>query len=240
LFSYGKTITNLMKHRQVQFVDEEEMAALHNDPYHHRTETIDEDCFEVFMNKKAIRFNLPMNIGLSVYAYAKLRMLEFVYDVVLKFIDNSDFMLNGGDTDSVILSLAAETIDECVKPDLKAEFENIKHLWFVMDEAQRRVPGLMKVETLSNRFIGLCSKCYITDSACKAKGVQSRNKEIMTFENFRKVLFDESDAQYEAVNVGIRPVKQDVRTYVQFKQGLTNLYVKRICLPDGSTKPLLL
>ena len=44
--------------------------------------------------------DLPLQIGVAVYHLAKLRMLEFYYDFIDKYIDISDFELLEMDTDS--------------------------------------------------------------------------------------------------------------------------------------------
>lgn len=241
--AYGKCIMNLKRHTDTFYVDAQEMADVHNNPYHSRTEVIGADCFEVCMRKEKINFNLPMIIGLNVYAWAKLRVLESLYDVLFEFVDKSDYMFLESDTDSIYLALAGDTLEELVPVHKRAAFESVRREWFVLDASQKRTPGLLKVEKTGSAFIGLCSKCYVVvgdrDSEAKAKGVQlRRNKTLLSFDNFYKILFDLPGAQTEAYNIGIRPLNGDVCTYVQEKYGLTPLYVKRECMPDGSTRPL--
>ena len=61
---------------------------------------------------------------------------------------------------------------------------------------------------------------------------------ILNWRNFLNVLFGRLGAECSAINVGIRAVGKYVRGYVQLKRGLTPLYCKRLCLPDGRTLPL--
>lgn len=143
------------------------------------------------------------------------------------------------------MALAADTLEELIIPEKREAFEAIKGEWFVLDPSQKRTPGLLKVEKTGSKFLGLCSKCYIVvdDSGekdeAKAKGVQlRRNKDILTFENFEKILFEREGARIEAYNVSIRPINGEVCTTMQEKFGLTPLYNKRKCNPDGSTTPL--
>ena len=44
--------------------------------------------------------DLPLQIGVAVYHLAKLRMLEFFYDFIDKFIDRLDYEMIEMDTDS--------------------------------------------------------------------------------------------------------------------------------------------
>ena len=49
----------------------------------------------------------PMQIGCAVYQLAKLRMLEFYYDCLDKYIDRSDFQYVEMDTGLAYLGLSA-------------------------------------------------------------------------------------------------------------------------------------
>ena len=59
--------------------------------------------FEMEMAKKVIKYNLPQQIAFAVYQYAKLRMLEFYYDFLDKYLDRKDFQLMETDTGKVHL-----------------------------------------------------------------------------------------------------------------------------------------
>ena len=78
--SYGKTITDQEHHREVQFCLETKAPRLINKPFFRQTHQIEENTFEVQSCKKKIKLNLPMQVGLVVYQYAKLRMLQFYFD----------------------------------------------------------------------------------------------------------------------------------------------------------------
>ena len=54
--------------------------------------------FQVTSKKRKIKYDLPLQIGFFVYQYAKLRMLQFYYDVVDRFIDRADFEVLEMDT----------------------------------------------------------------------------------------------------------------------------------------------
>ena len=88
---YGKTITDQEKHRQVKFCDDTKASQLINTPFFRKIDEIDKDTFEVQSCNKAIKLNLPLQIGFFVYQNAKLRMLQFYYDFLDKYLDMSDF-----------------------------------------------------------------------------------------------------------------------------------------------------
>ena len=64
---------------------------------------------------------------LSLYRYwilqlAKLRMLEFYYLFLDRYLQREDFELLEMDTDSLYLAIAAPSLQEAVRPALKTEF----------------------------------------------------------------------------------------------------------------------
>jgi hypothetical protein len=86
-------------------------------------------------------------LGLAVYGYAKLRVLEFAYDFLHKYLDPSDYEWIQTDTDSVYLALSKENLEDCIKPELKDEYESRKSEWFVClpDGSDKRTPGEMTI-----------------------------------------------------------------------------------------------
>ena len=119
--------------------------------------------------------NLPIQIGFFVYQYAKLRMLEFYYNFMDKFIDRSDFEYCEMDTDSAYVALSGESVDDVIKPELRAEYEREKHAWFPCDyndevrAFDKRTPGLFKTEFEGDGIIRLRSKMHFCCNQSKAK-----------------------------------------------------------------------
>ena len=46
-----------------------------------------------------------------VYQYAKLRMLQFYYDFLNKYLDRCDFQMCEMDTDSAYIAIAGESVE---------------------------------------------------------------------------------------------------------------------------------
>ena len=63
------------------------------------------------------------------------------------------------DTDSAFMAISGDSFEELIKSDLRKEFENDKHNWFVTPLAPqgKRTPGLLKVEFKGDKMIGICS-----------------------------------------------------------------------------------
>ena len=60
--------------------------------------------FQLKMRKTEVRIGWPYQCRIAVYQMAKLRMLEFYYDFIDKYIDRKDFELIQMDTDSLYMA----------------------------------------------------------------------------------------------------------------------------------------
>ena len=80
--AYGKTVTNVDRHRKVKYCTEVGTSALISNKRFYQLDVVAEDAYEVTSNKSVVKYTLPLHIGFFVYQYAKLRMLEFYYDFV--------------------------------------------------------------------------------------------------------------------------------------------------------------
>ena len=68
---YGKTITNQLNHRNVEYCSDAEASRKVNTPLFRKLDNITEDTYEVESCKKTIKLNLPIQILFFVYQYAK-------------------------------------------------------------------------------------------------------------------------------------------------------------------------
>ena len=81
--AYGKTVTNVDRHRDIKYSTEVGTSALiNNNKRFRQLDVVSEDAYEIEMNKSVVKYTLPLHIGFFVYQYAKLRMLQFYYDFV--------------------------------------------------------------------------------------------------------------------------------------------------------------
>ena len=142
--------------------------------------------------------DLPLQIGVAVYHLAKLRMLQFYYNFIDKYIDRSDFELLEMDTDSHYFSFSEDSLEKLIKPHMKEEYGKDKYnfiprdsdelhptfkvdgISFTLAKYDKRTPGLFKVETTKDEMISLCSIMYcasdISEETIKlsCKGNQKR------------------------------------------------------------------
>ena len=118
---YGRSLTNKEKHLDIRYCDEASVGLAVNDPHFRKLDILGDNYYEISKTKKSIKMDLPIQIGFFVYQYAKLRMLEFYYDLIDKFLDRSDFEYCEMDTDSAYIALSGESVDALIKPELQAE-----------------------------------------------------------------------------------------------------------------------
>ena len=94
--------------------------------------------------KPRVTIRRPFQVGIAVYQLAKLRMLEFYYDFLDRFVDRSDFELIQMDTDSNYMAISGDSLEEVIKPELRAQFEA---------EKKKEAAGLGQVEQPRARVV---------------------------------------------------------------------------------------
>ena len=238
---YGKLIEALERQTNVIYTKDEKVVdrALRSAYF----EDLDEigAAYELESRKPRITIRRPFQIGIAVYQLAKLRMLQFYYDFLDRYLDRKDFELIQMDTDSNYLAISGKTLEEIVKREMKVEFEEQKKNWLAWDKWSGRTPGLFKKEFEGERMIALCSKCYYAEDGeaknkkLSSKGMSKRQNEI-NWQRFKAALGGSKDM---ATNRGFRMRDGNMVTYEQEKLGLSAYYDKRWVLPDGiHTEPI--
>lgn len=244
------------KHTRTSFVKQENLLKHTKNPLLKDSQPLNRNVYEVEKGRKTVVHDLPIQIGLAVYSYAKLRMLEF-WEFLNTYLDNNLYQLLQMDTDSLYAAFARDTIDECVKPEKRVEWETVKWEWFTSEDREtmvelddqeitkaqwdKRTPGKFKTEFAGTGMACLNSKVYICwggfDKDGKpymkisCKGVQQKRNELLRRHYLNVLLTQEP---HFVTNAGfIRDGNGDTKTYTLRKKGLTYFYVKRKVLADG-------
>ena len=124
--AYGKTIECVSSHQDVKYVTDS--SKLVNNSRFRKQVPVDKDIMEVTLAKSKVIWKLPLQIGFFVYQYAKLRMLEFYYECLLKFFKRNTFELCEMDTDSFYMALSGESLEDVVND--KQGFYKTYHHFF--------------------------------------------------------------------------------------------------------------
>ena len=256
--SYGKTIENPSNYSHITYASGSSVSSKTNSPLFRSCVEVDDDFFEISCFPEKITWSQPVQIGFSVYCSAKLRMLQFYYDCLQKYLRENTWEFIETDTDSLYICLASD-LDSCLTPELRSQFYKEYSSWFpsvACDEHQDefirdpthfqkdrpcclekyryslRTPGLFKVEYEGTGFVGLCSKTYCCDNPQKlaCKGLR---KDSVKFSDYKQVL--ETGVAGGGVNRGFMSKNGGVMTYSQTRNALSYFYAKRIVLDDGVT-----
>ena len=248
--AYGRTLMDKSRHTKLLFTKEENLAINADSPFLKKFDELNRHIFEVEKQPKKIVHDLPVQIGLAVYSYAKLHMLEF-WEFLNTYLDNDMYQLMEMDTDSLYIAFAQDTIDECVKPEKKQEWLAEKWKWFSSEDREKvvefddhsitfaqwdkRTPGKFKAEFHGIGMICLNSKVYTiwsdTDSKTSCKGAQQKRNELLK-EHFLAVL--DTQKPHIVENAGfVKDTNGVIKTYTQQKVGMGYFYGKRKVLEDG-------
>ena len=203
--AYGKVLQSLETHRDVKFceVKDENVSKYIKNPRFHSLSELGGDVIELENFKDKQRLYVPIQIGFFTLEYAKLSILKFYYDFILKYLSSDSFCLIESDTDALYLALSEQSFYLSVKPDMRNEFveehekwlcreycDNHKVLFFenvfsghtwdpkecckTVAKFYQRQAGLFHCENVSKGVVALTSKCYY----CFGKDVKFSSKGV--------------------------------------------------------------
>ena len=237
--AYGRTGMNKNKFKNVKFCTEKQFNRAKNNYFFCDAEEHD-GVYEVYSSPRNVMQNMPIQVAFGVLNEAKLRMLEFYYDCIDKYIERNDYQYMYMDTDSAYMALT-DKFENLIKPELLNEFKLEENKWFPRTDTNehkafdKRKPGLFKIEHEGDGMVALCSKSYYTwgsKDKYSMKGVQiDRNKEHINKENYKRCL--DNGETLSCQNKGFRYIDKTMKTYEQEKLGLTSIYVKGVVMKDG-------
>ena len=243
--AYGKTVTNVDRHRDIKYCTEVGTSSHINNKRFRQLDVVAEDAYEVTSNKARVTYDLPLHIGFFVYQYAKLRMLQFYYDFIDRYVERPLYQYCEMDTDSAYIALAGDSIDDLVSAEHREHYFKHRSEWLpaeCCDEHKKeyvntrlagrswtatescclarkafdkRTPGLFKVEWGGNGFIGLCSKTYYCFGASDKCTTKGLNKRQNTIDKDAFLSVLTNRRSGSGVNRGFRVRDSSVMTYIQ-------------------------
>ena len=110
--AFGRTIMNKNKFKAVKFCDEKQFNRAKNNYffcdaeyydgkfYTEPDESEEDGIYEVSSRNKTVKQNMPMQVGFNVLLEAKLRMLQFDYDCLDKYLERKNYQKMYMDTDT--------------------------------------------------------------------------------------------------------------------------------------------
>jgi hypothetical protein len=268
---YGTTITNKKKFTDIKYVSSPEKASkLVNSKRFMGLTELANDVYEVQLSKPKIKLDTPIIIGFAILQLAKLRMLQFYYDMIDRYFSRSDFQYCAMDTDSAYLAMSGN-FEDLILDHKREEFFINYAQWFIppfceqhkkdfvdakiknlpwkllpcCKDAQsfhKRTPGLFKPEFEGEGIIALNSKTYFCFGENKTKiSTKGISKSLNSLMKQDFLNVLENKTVVSGTNKGIMRKNKKVVTYSQARVGLSYFYAKRKVGQDGvSTFPLSL
>ena len=122
-FVFGKTMENLMKHRDIKLVTTDKRRnQLVSEPNYHTTKWFSENLLAIEMKKLKVKMNKPIYVGLSIVEISKTLMSEFWYDYIKpKYQDNARLCYI--DAGSFIIYIKTEDVYEDIADDVEKRFD---------------------------------------------------------------------------------------------------------------------
>ena len=214
--SYGYQIMDRSQHTVTKYFSDKNTHAAINSKLFKKLDHVNNSLYEVELAKAQIEHKEPIIVGFLILQYAKLQMLELYYNFFTRFCDVNKFEELEMDTDSLYLALAEKELEDCIRPEMKAEWQRLRSNdcvdSFTADavanffprtccvkhkQHDKREPGLFKEEFRCTKMICLCSKTYccynVTFNKLKfsSKGLNKRVLEQSgdgPLEKYRRVL----------------------------------------------------
>ena len=262
---YGKTVTNVDRHRDINYCTEVGTSSHINNKRFRQLDVVTDDVYEITSNKARLTYDLPLHIGFFVYQYAKLRMLQFYYDFIDRYVERPLYQYCEMDTDSAYIALAGDSIDDLVAPEHREHYFRNRSQWLPAEccdnhkddyvhtrlagrtwtatepcciarkAYDKRTPGLFKIEWCGDGFIGLCSKTYSCFGSTDKCTTKGLNKRQNTIDKDAFLSVLTNRRSGSGVNRGFRVRDSSVMTYIQQRAALTYFYPKRKVLEDRLT-----
>ena len=133
--------------------------------------------YEAELAKAQIEHKEPIIVGFFILQYAKLRLLELYYNFFTRFCDVNKFEKLERDTDLLYPALAEKEPEDCIRPEMRAEWQRLRSndcvANFTADavaslfrqtccvkhkQHDKREPSLLKEEFRCTEMLRLCSK----------------------------------------------------------------------------------
>ena len=247
--AFGSTIMSQEKFQTIKYVQGEGEAMMEvNLPEFRKMTPLleEEEYFEIEKDKKCLKLNLPIQIGYFILQLAKMRMNQFYYDFMMRFVSPDMFQYCEMDTDSAYMALAGPTLESVIKPEMKKEYissltgyckddmqieADDRHHWFPRtccsehSKYDKRTPGLFKVEWQGDCLIGLCSKTYIIS---RTKRLKTSASQIAAYRLLRR-----------AKKLKFRQLFGRLRTHIETKFSSKGISKQRVKAPLTTFKHVL-
>ena len=124
--SYGYQIMDSSRHNLTKYLSDEKIHAAINSKLFKKLDHVNSSLYEVELAKAQIEHKAPIIVGFFILQYGKLRMLELYFNFFTRFCDINKFQKLEMDTKSMYLALAEKELEDCIRPEMRAEWQQLR------------------------------------------------------------------------------------------------------------------
>ena len=121
--SYGYQIMDRSRHTLTKYLIDEKTHSAINTKIISRPNHITDELHEVELVKSGIEHREPIFMEFFILQYAKVRMFELHYNFFKKFCETDKYEELEKDTDSLLLVLSKENLEDVILPAKRAEWD---------------------------------------------------------------------------------------------------------------------
>ena len=129
--SYGYQIMDRSRHTVKKYLTDEKTHGAIYCKLFKKLDHVNNSLYEVELAKAQIEHKEPIIVRFFSLQNAKLRMLELYYNFFTRFCDVNNFEELEMDTDSLYLALAEKELEDCIRPEMRAEWQKLRSNDFV-------------------------------------------------------------------------------------------------------------
>ena len=124
--SYGYQIIDRSQHPVTTYLSDEKTHAAFNSKLFKKLVDMNNSLYEVELAEAESEHKEPIVVGFFILQYAKLPMLELYYNFFARFCDVDKSEELEMDTDSLYLALAEKEQEDCIRPEMRAEWQRLR------------------------------------------------------------------------------------------------------------------
>jgi len=228
----------------------------HQSPSFKDSSCITDSLFKVDKVKKNLTQNVPIQLGKMILSIAKVHMINFYFNVLVKHLDPDKFHVVSMDTDSYTMAISGDgTLSSIVRPGMEYEWSLVEKKWFIHcesncsckvgmqgEQCRKREPGPFKLEFSGHKAVALSSKLYSVASydpgvspKVAAKGLKVTSMLTDETKSFTKILKGGETGSffYDSIQRG-----KDSMVYVSTSRTISSRYTKRKIVDNVHTETI--
>ena len=124
--SYGYQIMDRSRHTVMKYLTDEKTHAAFISKLLKKLDHVNNSLYEVELAKAQIENKELIIVAFFILQYAELRLLQLYYNFLTRFCDVNKFEELETDTDSLYLALAEKQMVDCIRPEMRAEWQSLR------------------------------------------------------------------------------------------------------------------